>query len=400
MKVLDFYKSVLSAANMSTSEEGRVSVELGGIVLPLTINQKRLVLPTKKFLAESDRSDIVLFHPLREKIMRGESEVMARYRKALNVSINYTITTLMTYVVTLATSPKLHNKLSPDQLEVMRIFKDADANTLAALRKLCDQMPPDSTDRCFTHIYIKPKAKIRERVHHRGAIISFPFYRELAESKDSGVYGVKLRKKDFASFKAFLEFLFPDIGTDGAYSRGNEDASAPTLDAILRGATAVLSCTNDLVNILLSTNEDELEDLIVEDGWSEALNDLTQFDKELSLIPAQPGNEGASLDAAQPAQHQKAPVHTPPAQNRQQENQPSDLKKLLNSAQNPPQQMPHNQGYPQQQQQRYVPLMPQSMMPHGQYGQQVFQQQQLNRADAARTGRPVWDRQYNQGYSI
>ena len=46
MKIIDFYKSILSLGNLTADQDGMVSAEMNGTKIPLMVNAKRMVLPT------------------------------------------------------------------------------------------------------------------------------------------------------------------------------------------------------------------------------------------------------------------------------------------------------------------------------------------------------------------
>lgn len=306
MKIQDFYTSVLKAANLVVDDAGKVSAFLDGTSLPFTVGGKRLVLPTKEHLSNPDKTQIVLFHPLKENILTGESDVMARYRKAINVSTNYTISTLLTSIISLAASPALHGKLTPDQLEIIRVFKDADEKTLDAFKAILKAMPQGDKDKTFVNIFMKTKATLNGKVHRRGAIVTFPFYDELIKATDSSIYGVKLRKKDFASIKHVFEVVFPSIAQPNAYSCGSQSETAPTLDALLRSLQKLFGDLAATIEEMKSSAE-ELVELCYDTAWAEMVDNFSAFDAELRLLPMQAGNEGGVVKA-------EAPAATAPAQ--------------------------------------------------------------------------------------
>lgn len=288
--MLDFYKSILSVGSLTSTQDGLISAEIDNAVAPFTVGGKRLVLPTAAHLANPNKDGVVLFHPLSENILRNESEVMARFRSAVNLRINYVIGSLLHELLVLATSPGSHHKLKPDQFELISVFKDADEKTLLTLQSLLRAMPQGNIEKSFVHIFIKKGAMINGKSHRRGAIVSFPLYDELCKN-ETGAFGVKLRKKDHASLKAILECVFPKICEKDVYSKGSHSDTAPTLDALLLAILGLASHINALVDDYTDALED-IADLRYADEWVSALDNLEQFANEIRLIPMQSGNEG------------------------------------------------------------------------------------------------------------
>lgn len=290
MKMLDFYKSILSAGSLTSTSDGLISAEIDSAVAPFTVGGKRLVLPTAAHQANPNKDNLTLFHPLSENILRGESEVMSRFRSAINLRLNYAMGSLLTELLVLSTSPGSHHKLKPDQFELIAVFKDADEKTLSALQSLLRAMPQGNIDKSFVHIFMKKGAIIHGSSYRRGAIVSFPLYEELCKN-ESGAFGVKLRKKDHASLKAILEYIFPKLNEKDSYSRGSHSDTAPTLDALLLAVLGLASHINALVDDYGDVLED-IKTLRYDDEWVTALDNLAQFTNELRLLPMQAGNEG------------------------------------------------------------------------------------------------------------
>ena len=302
MKINDFYKSILSLGCLTADEAGLISAEMESTKVPLVVDSKRLVLPTREHMANPNKESIVLFHPLAENIMRGESDVMAKFRSAINIKLNFTIGTMLQEIIVLATSPGMHHKLKSDQFEFLALLKEADEKTLASFQQLVKSMSIGNVDKCFVHFYIKKNAVINGKNHRRGAIITFPLYEELCKS-DTMVYGIKMRKKDHASLKAMLAYIFPKIDEKDTYSRGSLSDTAPTLDALLLGVLGVASHINSMVENFEGVIED-LSEFRYEDDWVAELDNLAQFTNELRLIPMQAGNEGGVAPTpTQPTPH-------------------------------------------------------------------------------------------------
>jgi hypothetical protein len=320
MKMMDFYRAVLSAANMVADDGGRISASVGGSTLPIHVNEKRLVLPTHENQANPDKSSIILFHPLNENILHGESDVMVKFRNSVNIALNMRLSVLTFGLLTLATSPSMHNKLKPDQIEMMSVLKDADEKTLELYRSILEKMKPGDTEKCFVHMYIKRNGAVAGKKHRRVAVITFPFYQELCKGEAS-VFGVTLRKKHVAMFKAMLEQVLPNLGIEGAYNRGSLSDVSPTLEALLLGLVGIASHINVIAEEYGPILSD-IADVAYSDQWVDPLQNIDQFINEIRMIPMQAGNEGGTgkeAPAAAPAPLQMtappqlgtaAPVHS------------------------------------------------------------------------------------------
>jgi hypothetical protein len=292
--ILSFYNHILPVASLTSDVEGNVSATMGKAKRPFTCGGKRMVLPTREVQANPDKSNIVIFHPLQENVLRGESDVMQQYRSAINLTLNMRLLELFGHLIELASSTAQHGRLKPGHLALMSILQDADQKTFDSYDALRNAMPPGDSEKAVTHIFIKKNASVGGRNYRRGAIVSFPLYEELTKENTTTVFGVKLRKKDHAAFVQLLELVFPGIEEKNSYSRGSSSDMAPTLDALLKAVMALAGQINGLIDQFEDVLSD-LTDLRYEDDWVEEASNLDNFSNELRLLPPQVGNEG-SLD--------------------------------------------------------------------------------------------------------
>lgn len=300
-KLLDLYRSILSMGNLVADDEGYISMVLGGEKKPAIVKGKRLVLPTKKHLANPDWKERVAFHPMSENILRGESDVLEKFRAALNIRMNVTLAALSMELLTIAASPGTHAKLTPDQSEFLSKVKTPDEKTLDALKKVIGAMPLNQTTKAFVSIYLKRGGSVGGRKHSRVGVVTFPLYNELKKEGDD-VYGVKMRVKDRTALIQLLEYIIPDIDKPEAYNRGSDSQQAPYLDALMRAVGAVASPINDVVE-MFRKHLDKADELEFDDEWVQAFDNLDALTPEVRAIPMQAGNEGAvpRPEVAQPA---------------------------------------------------------------------------------------------------
>lgn len=309
MKIINLYDSILSTAGLKVDKDDMVSAVAGTTSIPFVVKGKRLVLPTKVHLSNPNKDSIAIFHPLSENTLRGESEVMARFRSAINTRMNYVVGCLSQELMTIATSVKMHSQLNPDQQELLSKLKNADEKTLAALQSILKAMSLDSKDKNFVHIYLKRGGMVAGKKYSRAAIVTFPLYEELCKS-DKAVYGVTLRSKDKQSIIALLEFIFSDIQTPNSYDRGSYSDIAPFLDSLM---LAVKSLASDINTVI-----DAYEQFIPEantykynDEWVETFDNLSQLLGEIRSIPMQAGNEGEVVNKVDTSHVQNTGLVTP-----------------------------------------------------------------------------------------
>jgi len=305
MKLLDLYKSLLKVASMEVSEGGHITTKRLESSSPTMVGGKRLVLPTPEHLSKAS-SEIVMFHPLSENMMRDSSVVLDAYRTAVNVNLNYTIGVLVYELLIIASSPGMHSNLTPDQAEFLSIVKNADDKTLEVFGKLLSKMPASQQKDVFINIYLKRGGLVNGKKYQRVGIVTFPFYSEL--KKDGDVYGIKLRVKDKETYISLLEYIFPQINEPEAYNVGTNTKIAPNIEALMKTILGIGSAINDQVN-LFSSVMDKSDNLLIDSDWVETFENLEVIKPQINLIPPQAGNEGTPINSVQ----QSIPV--PPVQN-------------------------------------------------------------------------------------
>jgi len=290
-KLLDTYKAVLATAKLSVSTDGYVSTELMGEKQPFLISGKRLVIPTDEQLRNPDRESRIIFHPLKENPLQpGESEVLSAFRGSLNTRLNGSVALLLANLVRLASSVAEHKKLNPDQSEYLSLIKDADEKTFDALAKIIAAMPLGQTKKAFISIYLKKGAQFGEKKFKKGAVVSFPICKEMAEKKDE-VYGVKVRQKDIKAFRALMEYVFPNCLVPDVYSFGSNSNVAPSLEAVMGAVKLIGERINEICDNFKGIIED-IDEILINHHWVEVFDDIESLLPLISRIPTQLGNEG------------------------------------------------------------------------------------------------------------
>lgn len=330
MDLLDLYKNILDAGGLTVDEKGCVSINCDKFITdkstmvqnkPVLVEGKRLVLPTREHLQNSDKNLVQVFHPIRENIMHGESIVITKLRNILTIRLNYTIAGVINSIIDLGASAEKQNRLNPDQIEILSVAPQIDETTATVFTEIITKTFASEKANALVDIYLKRSGTINGVKFSKVGVVTFPLYEELCKEEDI-VYGVKLRKKDKASFKAIFEYLFPNIAEKGSYNRGSVSQIAPFLDSLMQSFMAVASRVNDIVETF-NTNFDCYDKLLINSDWVEAFGDLYPYLVEGQKIPMQAGNEGTvkkqevvenqqPQPVAQPLQYQTpAPVPQP-----------------------------------------------------------------------------------------
>lgn len=306
MNINDFYKSILNCGNLSTDKDGYASVK--GSNAPVLISGKRLVLPTNNQLSSGNWSEKIVFHPLSENILRGESEVIAKMRNVFNIRLNYTFAAIAQNLFSIVASSAEHHLLTPEQSEMLSIISEVDNTTLELFNKVTLSALKESPDKTFINIFLKRGGTINGKKHSRVGIVTFPLYEELKNTDQEIFHGIKLRVKDRLAFKQLHEYIFPNLDVAEKYNFGSDSNIAPFFHALMGTVLGVGSKFNDVLE-LFSKEIDDSQVLVFDSEWVETIENLNEMTPQIRLIPMQAGNEGSLKVGETPtATPQTAPV--------------------------------------------------------------------------------------------
>jgi hypothetical protein len=315
--MLKFYEALLDAAGLVVTADGCVSIKTSKDAKPLTMKGKRLVLPTREHLSAPSPDTKVIFHPLVENVMRGESEVFERFRMAINGRMNVVFGTIVHTLLQLGTSEADQKKLSPEQTEFLSKVKNADEKTLLAYKKVMDSLSATQHQKLFVSMFIKRGGTVADKRYARVGVVHFPLYNELKKG-ESELHGVKLRVKDREALIGLLDYILPEQDIAGVYNRGSNSTVAPSLEALLLSVQSIAAPLNDLIDRFAGILP---ENLLINSDWVEQLVSLDELLNEIRSTPMQAGNEGTvpgtEAAATQASTQAQTAFNTPIGQSQQ-----------------------------------------------------------------------------------
>lgn len=288
MKLLKIYESILKFAGLEVDEQGYISIVAEDLRNPALVNGLRLVMPTNEQLRTFNPQEKIVFHPMTEDTQKGESDVIQKLRHYINIRLNCSVGIVALALLKILTSPAYHEKLSPEQAELLLAIKDADEKTAINFTNLLLAGIKDKPDRIFVNIFLRRGPTLAGKKYSRGGIVSFPFYEELKAGKMD-----KMRVKDKEAYRLLMEFMFPGLDNPDNYNYGSNSRTAPFLDALMHTAAIISSRLNDLLDIY-GEYIDEADQLVYDSDWWEAFENLESLSAEIRQIPVQRGNEGSS----------------------------------------------------------------------------------------------------------
>jgi hypothetical protein len=311
-KLIELYKQILDYAGMEADSDGLISYGCYLEPEPATIGNARLVLPLRKFLKDPDPTKRIVFNPLAENIVEGESKVVQKLRHILNVRINYTFGAVANAILMMAASPELQKKLDSDQVKMLLPLKDVDTKTTLAFTNLMKAAVsrkdvPLAAERVFVFSYLRKGGTINGQRYSRAGIIRFPMLEDLKKAEKE-LYGVKLRPKDVAAFKALMEVILGKDPED-KFSRGSDSLIAPCLEALMISTMGVASRLNDFLDSEFGEVIEDVEELIFNGEWVTAFENLEAYRALICMVPMQAGSESSEeAKVTQPAPAPAQPV--------------------------------------------------------------------------------------------
>jgi hypothetical protein len=310
IKLNEIYRSILLFSGLEADDKGYISSVLDGKKSPAFIDGRHMVLPLDSQLRNFNQDERIIFHPLSEGILRGESEVLAKLKNVINVKLNFTIGILASNLLELISSPEFHKRFTPEQAELLTSVNEADSKTSANFTSLMVQGVKNGADRTFVNIYLKRGGTHKQKRYARVGVVSFQMYEQLIADKID-----KIRVKDKETFKQLFEFMFPNIQDTEEYNFGSESNIAPYLECLLRTAANVASRLNDLL-VLYGEFMEDYESFMFDSDWMEHFTNIDALQSEIRKVPVQFGNEGEIImltetaPVAQQTMQQVQPVNT------------------------------------------------------------------------------------------
>lgn len=291
-KIIDFYKNVLNLASMEADDKGYISVVTGDTKTPVTIDGKRLVLPTNDHLRDPKPEEKMMFHPFSENVCRGESEVIEKLRTVLNVRFNYLFSVLTMNLMSVLEDTNNHKLLSVEQQDLLLSLKSIDEKTRLNFVKMVGNALKKNPANAFINMYLNRGGSINDKRYARSCVVTFPFYKEMETNPDNP-YGAAIRKKDHQTLVAFMKYIFPNSDIPQYYSRGSDHESLPFFMALMQSSRILTEAFNHVINVFKDKLID-LEEVIIDTSFLDQLDKPSDLIASARRIPPQLGNEGKS----------------------------------------------------------------------------------------------------------
>lgn len=312
MELIELYKSIQKFAGMSSDDKGFVVTT--DKKEPVFINKDRLVLPVPYQLRENMDPDRIVFHPLADNILQGESKVIVKLKHNINVRLNQAIALLGQYLLTIAGDETLHPRLSPEQLRFVTSIKAIDDKVAEKWGTLAASLMKETPDRAYINIFLCRGGTIGTTKYSRVGVTSFPLYDKLV--KDNGE-SLKIREMDKLPFRQLIEVIFDEIDVSQAYDAGSHSNFAPYLQALMLTAAGIAGRLNDVLRVFRGVIEDDeatafIASFTSELAWLEPISKMEELGPEIRKVPPQKDGPVGAMAAPAPVVN-NSPVPNPVA---------------------------------------------------------------------------------------
>ena len=303
------YRNLLASINVEPQSDDLLVQSLDGVDKQVMVEGKPLALPTNDIVNNYSDS-LVVFHPLCENMLLGESPVLQELRALIMDFLNDSILRIVDAVLSIAIDEDLMATLSPTQIEFMRSASGADATSLKNWRAVMRRAESRASSNRVMTIFLKRGAELENETYKRVAIVNFNLYQELTDGKLS-VFGAKLRKADTKVYTKILEAIFEDIYIVDKYSVGSNSMTAPYFEALINAYHGVLKTMNGPTwNLRKPIEQSTGTRLHVKDDFMESFKDLMKYRDVLPTMPLNDGDRQSRReeDAKAKATHNATPI--------------------------------------------------------------------------------------------
>lgn len=293
-KLYTLYQNILDFAGFRVEDDGKLLVTLNGREFPADIDGKQMMFPYDTALKKFEPEKHVIFHPLQEFINRGESDVVRKLRRVINIRLNLATLSMIDGLMMILSSPALHAKMNPQQRELIKSVDHVDEVLRGKFMSASTGAFGDNPDALFLNIYTKKSGTFKGERHARVGVVTFPIFDAVPDAFK------KFKDADWKKILQIMEFIFPGEDEKEAYNGFSDSTDCPWLDCLLRTSINLTGRLNELWD-LYGKFIDEENMIRFNMDWVDGFDNLQAYKKEIMMIPSQRGNEGESELHAKPS---------------------------------------------------------------------------------------------------
>lgn len=242
--LLNHYSAMLRSLGVHIDENAMAYATNAGSnkQTPITVENRRLILPTELALRTPNWDEQIAFHPFSESLIRGQSQIIHWLTERISLKLNMLTTVIVGKLIELCADGSAQEGLTSDQLKVISDLGDANDKTCENFEKLTKSIIKGDTS--WIHIYLRHSGKRGTDTYARYARVTFPIYEDLVNDNETigGVRG--LRAKDKKLLINIMRYLFENIEEKDEYSYGSNSKSAPYYHALINSYAQVARAIN------------------------------------------------------------------------------------------------------------------------------------------------------------
>ncbi|AFI55436.1 hypothetical protein TSMG0153 [Halocynthia phage JM-2012] len=290
---LAFYTNFLTDVGFKIEEDNSISKYIRGSkgvsFKPVKTEGVPLVMGTQEIL-DSEDNDNVIYHPLTEDALKGESWTIKVTKDQINAMIRMR---LLKSLIGLGSAivEKRNAKITPKQTKLFNQNPDFDDKALAVLGSILSKAKASVVSRHVVGIYLHSKnCKYDGHDVKRLASVTSPLY-DILDNGEKEIWGVKnVSFKAQRAIKQLISTVLPGVNDD-QYTYGSNSKTAPYFDAL---ANAFLNLSYQLDSIEKTCKTLFNDELSITPTY-EWVDGLTQLAKLAMPIPPLRGNLGNDI---------------------------------------------------------------------------------------------------------
>lgn len=289
--LLRHYQALLLNVGIFADANGLCYSKKNGtdVQIPTVIENRRLTLPTDQFVSNPDWDNMIVFHPLCESIVRGESEMITWLKDRMANKLNAMLGIMVMDLAELAANGDLQRKLTTDQLSIVQTFGDADDKTVENVANLTESLLRNKGQ--WVHLYLRHSGKNGDKQTKRFCKVTFPVYKDLV-AESAKIQGVNLRVKDRKFLKAVLEYIFDKIEVEDGYSYGSNSEIAPYYHSLINAFGKVGVVMSSRIYLFRKYMDTIANTRVHTDGWIDSFEEAAAAGKFLRNVEFNVGTGG------------------------------------------------------------------------------------------------------------
>ncbi len=301
LKVLtEFYTKLLSDLGVYAADDGKLSyVVREGVTTPITVDGKRLCLPTRENLRDLNLDSNVIFHPLSEQVVSGPSPIINALRDYITLRLTVTSSALAGELMTLASEPKRHAKLPSAARNILKVLAEADSKSVTVLNRVLDSVSNTPETRMY-NIYLRSRGTKDKPNGIRTTAVSWPILDDASSETTETFNGIKMdrKTKDKRLVVGVLNYVLR--GSDTSVEEQREFTTtishAPYFHTLLQAFVSQATWLNDVIE-MFQKHIPGIEGHMFKLDYLEEFSDYENFAHKIgSAAPLLPGNSGKTVE--------------------------------------------------------------------------------------------------------